>query len=142
MAEYLMANVEALAINGVIWRWKHIDARKEWACKGTGRIMVVTETLDRLELLRSKLGRPIVISSGYRAPEYNAKVSPQTGRTGPHTTGRAADILVNGGRERFELVQAALAVGFTGIGVAKGFVHVDDVPVEWKQIPRPAIWTY
>ena len=136
-----MKDVEALAVNGVIWRWKHINPRTEWACKGTGRIMVVTETLDRLEALRAKLGRPIVISSGYRSPEYNAKVS-GTGKTGPHTTGRAADIKVNGGRERFELVEAALALGFTGIGVANGFVHVDDVPVTWKQIPRPAIWTY
>jgi zinc D-Ala-D-Ala carboxypeptidase len=136
-----MRSVEELEINGVIWRWPHINPRTEWASKDSGRILVVTETLDRLEALRAKLGRPIIINSGYRTPEHNAKVA-TTGRTGPHTTGRAADIKVHGGRERHEVVTAALAVGFTGIGVGETIVHVDDVPIGWKQIPRPAIWSY
>ena len=46
-------------------------------------------------------------------------------RPGTHTQGIAADIKVNNGAERFILLNYAFEMGFSGIGVAKTFIHVD-----------------
>jgi hypothetical protein len=129
------------------WRWPHIDPASEWACKGDGTLIVVPDYMDRFEALRTVLGRPLHITSGYRSPAYNLKVA-KTGEKGPHTTGRAADISIATTREVFQIVQAAQQLGFTGIGIScetgapgkSRFIHVDDLDVE--QSPRPGIWTY
>ncbi len=69
------------------------------------------------------------ISSGYRSPEYNERVS-KTGGNGPHTTGKAVDILCHRQTMRW-LVFCALSLGFLGIGVSatgpmsSRFIHLD-----------------
>lgn len=101
--------------------------------------------LKRLDELRHACGFPFIISSGYRTPEYNAKIS-RTGYDGPHTTGRAADILAHG-NQAHEILKLAGLHGFTGIGIRqKGsyssrFIHLDDLP-EAEGRPRPWVWTY
>ena len=63
-----------------------------------------------------------------------------TGVDGPHTTGRAIDISVNR-NEAITVLNAALFLGFTGIGVnQKGnsrFLHLDNLEAN-----RPTIWSY
>ncbi len=95
--------------------------------------------VDRLDELRDRLEFPLRVSSGYRCPAHNARVS-STGLTGPHTTGLAADLAV----ERwaaYEVLRVALEMRFQGIGVAqKGaarFIHLDDV-IDG----RPTVWSY
>lgn len=128
------------------WRWFHFDPAKEWADKASGKIVVETDYMDRLELLRDQCGFPLPVNSGYRTPEHNAQVS-FTGTDGPHTTARASDIRIYGVRA-FKLVEAALACGFTGIGLQqKGpiegrYCHLDDLPEGDLAIPRPMVWTY
>ncbi len=120
------------------WRWKHIDPAHEWACKGTGKIIIVPDFLDRIEELRTRVGFALPITSGYRSPEYNARVS-DTSSNGPHTTGMACDIAVTG-IKAMTLISTALQLGFVGIGVnQKGtgrFVHLDMARTV------PAIWSY
>jgi zinc D-Ala-D-Ala carboxypeptidase len=119
----------------------------EFACKGqnccNGSNLIDHVFVEELDQLRHELGFPLVVTSGYRCPKYNAKVS-TTGEAGPHTTGRAVDLDVN--RERaYKVVRLAAAKGFTGIGVAqKGasrFIHLDNLPNAPGQ-PRPTIWSY
>ncbi len=60
---------------------------------------LVEEELERLVLtilqpLRDKIGRPLVISSGYRSPSVNSSVGGS--RESAHVFGRAADISVPG----------------------------------------------
>ena len=101
--------------------------------------------MDKVEKLRDRLGFPLTVTSAYRCPEYNNRVS-GTGRTGPHVSGRAIDLGVSGARA-VELVRLALSTGFTGIGLkqhgahASRFVHLDDLPDADGQ-PRPFLWTY
>lgn len=129
----------------IAWRWPHIDPVKEWACKGTGAILVETEFLDLVERLRMIHGRPLNFTSGYRTPAYNAAVS-TTGLTGPHTTGRAIDVRIYGIRA-YDLVRQAFTLGFTGIGLSqKGpqagrFIHLDTVDHS-PTSPRPWVWSY
>ena len=49
-----------------------------------------------LDPLREKIGKPIVISSGYRSPELNKKIGGAQFPPSQHTMGKAADIIVPG----------------------------------------------
>ena len=97
----------------------------------------------KLERLRERFGKPLAVTSGARCPDYNAKVA-DTGRTGPHTKGRAVDLAIRGG-DALHLITLAVEQGFTGIGVsqkgASRFLHLDDLPNEDGQ-PRPWVWSY
>ena len=57
-------------------------------------------------------------------------------RPGMHTKGIAADIYVSNGVDRYKLLITAFNMGFTGIGVAKTFIHVD------TRTSQPVVWTY
>ncbi len=114
-------------------------------CNSTGYEMNMNFILA-LDYLRQQLGSPMIITSGYRCPEYNDRIA-STGRDGPHTTGRAADIGISGERA-FHLVQQCfnLDIWMTGIGInqkgpyEKRFIHLDDL--DGTDHPRPRIWTY
>lgn len=110
----------------------------EFRCKcGCGRADMDQQFVERLDSVREYLERPLIISSGYRCPDHNEAVS-STGRNGPHTTGKAADIKISRGFARTALTTFCLR--FSGIGInQKGpdsgrFIHVDDLPVR--------VWTY
>lgn len=96
--------------------------------------------MNKLQKMRDLCGFPFKINSGFRCPDYNEKIS-STGRTGPHTKGRAVDIGVEG-TKAYLVVDAAYEVGMTGIGFQqKGggrFIHVDDLTTP----PRPNVWSY
>lgn len=49
---------------------------------------------DLLQPLRNKLGRPIIVTSGYRNPQVNKAVGGKD--NSQHKTGQAADIIVRG----------------------------------------------
>lgn len=125
--------------------WPHFQIA-ELACKcGCGRADMDPWFMHRLVDLRAEFGRPMVLSSAYRCPEHNTSVS-KTGRTGPHTTGRAVDVRAFG-QDALFLIDAAVRYGFTGIGVKQHgphrerFVHLDDLSEAPGQ-PRPHIWSY
>lgn len=122
--------------------WRHFKA-EEFACKHCGQNLIDHNFVTELDDLRHHLGFALPISSGYRCPDHNAKVS-STGRAGPHTTGRAADIAVSHARA-YDVLQAAMMMKFTGIGIqqkgASRFIHIDNLPNAPGQ-PRPCIWSY
>ena len=101
--------------------------------------------LIRLDELRNACGFPFVIASGYRSPEYNASVS-TTGLTGPHTTGKAADIYVYGENTHKFLEEAFAMKCFTGVGVSqKGirrFIHLDTLSKMETHGKRKWAWSY
>lgn len=119
----------------------------EFACRGTeccgGANLMDSQFMDELDELRHRYGKPLVVTSGYRCPKHNARIS-STGTTGPHTTGRAADLRVDRG-DAYRLLKLALELGFTGIGVKqKGptrFLHIDNLPNAPGQT-RPVLWSY
>lgn len=103
------------------WKWPHFKPR-EIACRGTGEIVAVPAFLGLLEELREKIGRPLTINCAYRSALHNARVggAPMS----EHKFGRAADIRC-AKSERMDLLLAARAVGFTGLGFYDTFLHVD-----------------
>lgn len=100
------------------------------------------EFMISLQALRSVFRKPIVITSGYRCPDHNVAVS-TTGRGGPHTTGKAVDIKINGA-DADELIKLSYQPPFTGHGIKQHgqwngrFIHLDTLVIP----KRPRTWTY
>lgn len=109
----------------------------EFKCHHCDKCEMDYDFVEKLDTVRSIVGFPLRVSSGYRCPEHNMAVS-DTGPNGPHTTGKAADILLHGQQARDFLTIAVKF--FPGIGVKqKGihttrFIHVDDL--------GSRLWTY
>lgn len=95
----------------------------EFACKdGSNDIILDMRLVWKLQELRDLLGRPVLITSGYRTESYNQKVGGV--KNSQHLLGKASDIIVKG-MEITELSRIAKIVGFNGIGIYKTFLHVD-----------------
>ena len=80
----------------------------------------------RLDAIRWMIGQPLVVLSGFRTEEHNAQVGGVD--SSAHTGGFAVDLACRDSRLRFALVQAALNVGISRIGIGGGFVHLDTDP--------------
>ena len=110
----------------------------ECACKcGCGFDTVDPGLYDLLETIRLLAGnKPLVLTSVCRCKEHNKNVGgvPDS----PHTRGTAADIAVNGGKRRRQILDAAVHAGAAGIGLHKSYVHVDCD----HSSARPAAWGY
>lgn len=123
--------------------WKYFSV-EELKCKGTGECKMDEQFMEKLVRLREDFNRPMVISSGYRSPDYNAQIG--GAEHSAHVYGRAVDVVV-GGELAYDLVRLASLHGFTGIGVsqkgpyARRFIHIDDMP-ESEKHRRPTIWSY
>jgi zinc D-Ala-D-Ala carboxypeptidase len=106
------------------WRWPNFSPR-ELACKGTGSLMIDPAALDRLQALRNRLGRPLLITSAYRSPEHNKAVN--GARNSYHMRGMAFDVRMEN-QDPHEFAKVAKAVGFTGVITypRSGFIHVDN----------------
>ena len=95
--------------------------------------------LSMLDELREEYGQAIIINSSYRSPNHpieSVKTNP-----GEHTYGAAVDVKCIGGENTFDLVNAAIKVGFKriGININKGFLHLG---IGYPNAPEKTIWTY
>lgn len=114
------------------WRWTNFSPA-EIACRGTGQLKLHPEAMDKLQALRDRLGKPLIIRSAYRSPEHNRRVG--GARHSKHMDGTAFDIaMANHDPVAFEA--AAREMGFLGFGYypRSGFMHIDLGPARtWGQ---------
>lgn len=82
--------------------------------------------LEKLDMLREKWGRPLVVTSGLRCRWWNDQVkgSPKS----QHMHGKAADLRVQNLNESRSIHALAEQLGFGGVEIGKGFIHVDTGP--------------
>jgi hypothetical protein len=114
------------------WRWPNFSPA-EIACRGTDKMLINAPALDKLQALRDRLGKPLILRSAYRSPEHNRamKGAPQS----KHMDGAAFDIAMSN-HDPVEFEAAARAVGFLGFGFypRSGFMHVDLGPArQWGE---------
>lgn len=98
---------------------------KEFACKDGSPVVFVDDYLVTiLDILRNKLEKKIIITSGYRTPEWNAKCG--GAKYSYHMRGMAADIRVEGMTSK-ELAKELdkIVENSCGIIVYNGWVHFD-----------------
>lgn len=98
---------------------------KEFACRDGSQVVFIDEYLvSVLDILRQKIEKPVIITSGYRTPEWNAKCG--GAKYSYHMRGMAADIQVNGISPK-ELAKKLneIVPDECGIIVYKNWVHFD-----------------
>lgn len=121
--------------------WQYFK-RSEFACNcGCGEDNISERFLSRLDFAREAAGIPFSINSGARCAIHNKKVggSPTSSHLASATKiSHAADISARDGQARFKIVKALQDAGFTRIGIADTFIHVDDDPAKVENV----IWTY
>lgn len=107
---------------------------------GSGKNMS-PKILEMIDLAREKYDKPIKITSGYRTQAYNEDLKARgykASKNSSHLKGLAVDIHCNNSKDRFELVDILLDVGFNRIGIANTFIHAD---ID-EDKPTHLIWTY
>jgi len=109
--------------------------------EGSGSNMNYT-FLEKLDQARGLAEIPFKINSGYRTKEYNEDLIRRNyaaSRSSSHLKGLAADISVKDSRQRFIVINSLLLAGFTRIGIADTFIHVD---LDIEEKTQNVIWTY
>ena len=98
---------------------------KEFACKDGSPIVFVDNYIVTLqEILRQRINKPIIITSGYRTPKWNEKCG--GAKYSYHMRGMAADIRVDGmtakelAKELDKIVEKSC-----GIIVYQNWIHFD-----------------
>ena len=101
------------------------DGISEW-------IILDSRLIERLQKLRDHLMCPIKITSGFRSSEKQKELTDrgfETAQLSTHLFGSAADIWT-GKHTGEQLERAARLCGFTSVGLAPNWVHVDIRPGE------------
>ena len=108
------------------WHWPNFSPA-EIACRGTGKLLVNDDALDRLQELRVTLGKPLIVNSAYRSPEHNKTVG--GAKASKHLEGTAFDISM-ANHDPAAFIAAARKAGFKGIGTypRSNFIHIDTGP--------------
>lgn len=103
---------------------------------------VSSKLLRMLDALRVKCDFPLMVTSAFRSSAYD-KSKGRSG-VGMHTKGLAVDIFCTDSRRRFLIIKNAIDLGFTGIGIGAGFIHLDiRTPNNSLDGPTaPLLWTY
>ena len=111
----------------------------EFKCSCCGKVKMDAAMIDLVQNARNELG-PLSITSAFRCSSHNDSVS-STGPNGPHTTGHSLDISVKDSQHRKELIDY-FATKVTGLGIAKSFIHIDNLTHEHGFNMRPNAWKY
>lgn len=87
----------------------------------------------RLDRAREAAGTPFVLTATTRTPERAAELGTPDSA---HVPGWAVDIRVSSSHQRFLILRALFAVGFTRIEIATHHIHVDADPTK----PPEVVW--
>ena len=91
--------------------------------------------LAKLDEAREYANIPFIINSAYRSPKHPLSIK---NPTSSHIKGLAVDISAKDSIDRFLILDALLAVGFSRIGVSDSFIHVDSDIDKAQNV----VWTY
>lgn len=109
----------------------------EFECKcGCKSANVHPDLMTQLEVARKQASVPFVINSGFRCEEHNKAAGGS--KSSSHLKGLACDIDVPNSTFRYLIVKALMFAGFTRLGIADTFIHVD---IDQSK-PKNVVWTY
>ena len=94
-----------------------------------------TDFLQKLDEARAYANIPFKINSAYRSPEHPLSIK---NPSSSHIKGLAVDIHVSDSVSRFIVLDALIYAGFTRVGIADTFIHVD---LDYDKVQK-VIWTY
>lgn len=90
-------------------------------CKENG---ISFDVINRLQIIRDEIQKPIIVNSGYRCEKHNKEVCGEENSL--HLTGNAVDIKFDcyTQKERHLILRMSLSL-FRGIGVHETYLHLD-----------------
>ncbi len=94
-------------------------------------------TLERLQMMRDDLGKPIVITSGGRCPHHPAEARKE--KAGDHQLGYGVDLQCKSELMANKLLVLAGRYGATRAAVGNGFIHLAWTPTPRRDVPT---WSY
>ena len=94
----------------------------------------ITEVAVELQKVRDILCNPIIITSGYRSPEYNKAIG--GARHSQHLFGKAADSKMLGVDSKEYLAYLIRYTDFNGFGISDSYIHSDTRDFGF------AVWVY
>ncbi len=103
--------------------------------------IVIDDLVDRLQMFRDAVARPVTITSGYRCSNYQLALKLRGYETAvglsTHELGEAVDLMCEGmsGKQ----MEPILAQMFSAIGIGHSFCHVDlrdDKERRWSYVKR------
>ena len=103
------------------WPFRHFTPH-ELASHGNGAVRTVVDAGYMLDELRGAVGKPLRINSAYRDPVHNAEIGGAP--LSRHKVGDAFDVSFLD-LDKYDLLDAAKMVGFSGFGHYQTFLHVD-----------------
>lgn len=113
--------------------------KEEFDCTHCGANQMTPSFMAKLQALRTRYGKPLRITSGYRCPQH--PIEAKKIKPGAHASGCACDLGVDG-QQAYEVMKIAFELGFTGIGVNQKtsgrFIHLDTL----EEPPRKNVWSY
>jgi len=114
-------------------------SKKEFDCTHCGANQMTPSFMAKLQALRTKYGKPLRITSGFRCAQH--PIEAKKIKPGAHASGCACDVGVDG-QQAYEVMKIAFELGFTGIGVNQKtsgrFIHLDTL----EEPPRKNVWSY
>ena len=113
--------------------WKYFST-DEMKCPCCGECKMDEHFMEMLDSLRKGVGKPLVVTSGYRCPKHDTEI----GGEGNHTQGQAVDLRCESSDLRYSIIGFVMALGFKRIGIAKTFIHLDWV----MDHPQKVVWLY
>lgn len=119
------------------WRWPDFTpgeiASRTRVSNGVGPkgpLLLDYRSMDMLQELRDRIGKPFYVNSAFRSEEYNQFIGGAS--RSYHVQGMAFDISMHN-HNVGSFVSQAKALGFKGIGYYNSFTHIDtrDTNAEW-----------
>ena len=120
--------------------YRYFRAR-EFECPCCGEEQMKDAFVHLLDEARNFAGIPFKINSGFRCDSHTETLKEKgykVAQNSPHLRGWAADIHCVDSRSRAYILDALGFVGFSRIGIAKNFIHVDNDPCKDEQV----VWVY
>lgn len=118
-------------------------SESEFKCSHTGACIMKPEFMEVLQSIRTELGFPMPVTSGFRHPSHPIEVA--KAQPGEHSFGCAVDIGIRG-FPALELMRVAMNHGIQRIGVQqKGegrFIHLGMGDKLYPNRFSQAIWSY
>lgn len=109
-------------------------SRAELQCSFSGECEIEEDALEKLQALRDEWGKPMKLSSAYRAAQHPRERTKPNGPGHHHGVngngGQAFDVLI-AGEDVVPFIALAIKHGFKGIGVnqkgewSQRFIHID-----------------
>lgn len=109
---------------------------EEFECPCCGENLISTALVEKLDKAREYADVPFVVTSACRCEEHNKAVGGKEDSS--HTKGLAIDIGASNSQQRSRVLYGMILAGFTRIGIANNFIHVD---ID-KDKPQNVTWLY